>query len=122
MTEYSAQNPKPAPEGCEILDEIVMEGGKYRLRLLRFTDSAGKPIQRWQALRYGDDWPACPYGAWAPDNLELNMFFRIVSLEDKLREFTKTENYAAGGRFNPENGAFDAISFATFAIEGKDYT
>ena len=114
--EYSALEPRPAPEGCEILDEIVMDGGKYRIRQLRTPKGQG-----WQALRYGDDWPACPYPEWGPNNIELNMFFRIVSLEEKLREFTKLENYAASGRFNPENGAFDAISFATFAIEGKDY-
>lgn len=121
MPEYSASEPRPAPEGCVILDEIVMDGGKYRVRLLRHTDAGGVE-QRWQALRYGDDWPACPYPDWRPDNLTLVMFFRINNLEEKLGEFTKLENYAASGRFNPENGAFDAISFATFAIEGKEYT
>lgn len=118
---FNPANPKPIPFGCKLVSEVSIQQGKYIIRCLHHTDEGGTQ-QRWQALRYGDDWEACPYPEWRPENnILLALFFEAERLRDKLAEFTKLENYAASGRFNPENGAFDAISFATFAIEGKDY-
>ena len=118
--EYDQNNPQPIPDGCELKEEIRLDDGKFIIRLLHYTNSQGV-YQRWQALRWGEDWPACPYPDWRPDNLLLAVFFRVVQLEDKVKEYTKLENYTATGRFNPESSNFDSITFATRLLEGKNY-
>lgn len=71
----------PIPEGCKLIDEVTVNDGKYTVRLLHKENERGHMMQRWQALRYGEDWPACPYPSWSPDNLTMALFQRVVNLE-----------------------------------------
>lgn len=110
--ENTSNNPKPVPAGCQLIDEVSFDGGKYTIRRLH-TLKDGHTIQNWQALRYGDDWPACPYPDWRPDNLMLALFYEVVRLRERVQEFTKLEHYAAR--------ALEGINYAARALEEIHY-
>lgn len=109
----------PIPEDAELVAEIRINP-KFTVRLLRH-DNGNVTHQRWQALRYDEPWPACPYPEWAPDNLTMAMFLEIQRLREGIEEYLKPENYHMAGRFNPENMDFDAISYATKLLKGERY-
>lgn len=68
--EYHQNSPKPCPEG-EVLEFEIIIGDRFIVRHFR--------SYKWQALRYGDDWPACPYPEWMPNNLEAAAFREIAA-------------------------------------------
>lgn len=61
--------PIPVGEELELEYEFDLNDGKYTVR--KFVS------RRWQALRYGEDWPACPYPSWSPNNMEAAAYEEI---------------------------------------------
>lgn len=66
----------PIPEGETLEFEIKISNGKFTVR--RFKS------YKWQALRYDEDWPACPYPDWVPDNLTAAMAWELAELAGKV--------------------------------------
>lgn len=63
----------PIPEGENLEFELSLREGKFTLRY--FTSG------RWQALRYGEDWPACPYPSWRSEsNMATAAYFELAAI------------------------------------------
>lgn len=61
----------PIPAGEELEYEIDLDNGKYTVR--KFMS------HRWQALRYGEAWVACPFPNWSPSNMEAEAYEEIAA-------------------------------------------